>query len=64
MEYDKLVKQKEDEQSELISRMDEDKDLLYLKRYILCLFKKHQGIGDLCRRISGYIDSDKCVLCL
>lgn len=35
MDYKKLVEEKEGEQSELIARMNEDKDLLYLKKYIL-----------------------------
>lgn len=33
--YSILVKQKEDEQSELYTRMNEDKDLLYLTKYIM-----------------------------
>lgn len=34
-DYFELVQQKEDERSELIARMEEDKDLLYLKKYIM-----------------------------
>jgi len=35
MDYFTLVNEKEKEQSELTARMDEDKDLLYLKKYIM-----------------------------
>ena len=35
MDYNELTKKKEEEEGDLIKRMDEDKDLLYLKKYIM-----------------------------
>ncbi len=35
MDYNELTKKKEEEEGDLIKRMDEDKDLLYLKKYLM-----------------------------
>ena len=35
MDYNELTKKKEEEEGDLIKRMDEDKDLLYLEKYIM-----------------------------